>query len=47
MEKGIFVNNEGQLELLVNEDFNKEAYSTMENFFQKLTSAYYGTPFPE
>lgn len=47
MKKGIFVDKEGQLELLINEDFNKEACNTMEEFFQKLTDAYYGTPLPD
>lgn len=45
-EKGIFVDKAGQLELLLNEDFNKEVCNTIEKFFHKLTGAYYGTRLP-
>lgn len=46
-EKGILVDKEGQLEVQLNEDFNKEVCDKMEKFFQKLMSAYYSTPLPE
>lgn len=46
-KKGILIDNAGQKELLLNQDFNKEACDTMRTFFSKLTSAYYSTPLPE
>ena len=46
-DKKIFVDKAGQLELLLNWDFNREVCVTIGKFFQKLTSAYYGTPLPD
>jgi len=43
-EKGITLDNQGQPELLINEEFNKEVCNTMHQFFNKLHSAYYSTP---
>ncbi len=46
-EKGIIHDNQGQLELLISEEFNREACDTMGKFFDKLRSAYYSAPLPE
>lgn len=45
--KGVLANREGQLNVQLNEDFNKAACDTMGTFFSKLESAYYGTPLPQ
>ncbi len=46
-EKGIILDNLGQPELLINEEFNKEVCNTMHQFFNKLHGAYYSTPLPD
>ena len=46
-EKGIILDDLGQPELLINEEFNKEVRNTMYQFFNKLHSAYYSTPLPD
>ena len=46
-EKRIVFDNQGQAELQINGDFNREVCNTMQNFFKKLQSAYYSTPLPE
>ncbi len=45
--KGILVKREGQLEIRLNEDFNKNVCDTMEEFFQNLRGAYYAAPLPD
>ncbi len=40
-EKGIILNNQGQLELLINDEFNRDVCNTMQKFFDKLRSAFY------
>ena len=46
-KKGITLDNQGQPELLINEEFNREVCNMMEKFFDKLRSAYYSTSLPE
>ncbi|MBI4285067.1 MAG: hypothetical protein HY670_04090 [Chloroflexi bacterium] len=46
-EKGLLLDKAGRQELLLHEKFNREICNTMEEFFHKLTSAYYGTPLPK
>jgi hypothetical protein len=46
-EKRIFINKAGQLELLLNDDYNREICNTMEKFIQRLEIAYYSTPLPK
>ena len=46
-ETGILFDRDGQLEIQLNEEFNVVVCNTMGKFFDKLMSAYYGTPLPE
>jgi len=47
IEKGILVENGGQVEIQLNESFNVLVCDTMGKFFNKLMGAYYGTPLPQ